>query len=466
MASTSGVVSSSTHYSSLSSEDNDSLSPSVLTSLPSQSIPFAILGSSILLPWSILISSFPYAISLLSPSSPLLTSLIPTLSLVSTLTNLFALGWLTYRAATASTTSLPSPSITLLPPKDQARTQARAIQISLVGLLLLHVLFLLAVLLVRPGGTGWGILSGLGIWTVGSMILVSYLQTNVMSYSSLFGPKEIGATQLGNGMIAITVSFVQVVTSFLGPKGNRTDEGSSMKHSTVVFVFVGILLLISALFVQKHLTTTFQHQNTLSSPSLSPSLPLPTSRPKSSAFETFKTNWMLNVAVFGVFAVTLSVFPAVTSTVRPVGTGWGKSFDVWVPIGFFLFNFGDCIGRLAVSFCIIRSHIQLLVASLLRAVIFIPLFLGCNVNPLGNQVPVGTHPWGDGVFLTGLVLLGLSNGWITSNVMILASSPSLNPQLKVSEQELASTIAVFSLVSGLVAGSGGSFVVGSLSRLQ
>lgn len=49
------------------------------------------------------------------------------------------------------------------------------------------------------------VLVGLAAWTVGVMWAGSYLQAGVMECAALFGPKEIGAVQLGQGLVAVLV---------------------------------------------------------------------------------------------------------------------------------------------------------------------------------------------------------------------------------------------------------------------
>lgn len=60
-----------------------------------------------------------------------------------------------------------------------------------------------------------------------------------------------------------------------------------------------------------------------------------------------------------------------------------------------------------------------------------------------------------------LLLLGLSNGWISSLCMMAAPSVQHNPRLKgrVEDVDVAATVASFCLIGGLFVGSFASFAV-------
>ena len=142
---------------------------------------------------------------------------------------------------------------------------------------------------------------------------------------------------------------------------------------------------------------------------------------------------------------------------------------------------GDFLGRTLPTFLpLISSQPSLLSLALLR-IAFIPFFL--LTSSASSTVP-------DGIFLLGLGLLGISNGFVafvpspsslprffpsffrshqanassftrlslfSTNALILSSSPALNPNIEPEEREVASVVAIFILVGGLVGGSAASF---------
>ena len=158
-----------------------------------------------------------------------------------------------------------------------------------------------------------------------------------------------------------------------------------------------------------------------------------------------------------VFAVTLCIFPAITSDVRSMvnvdpadpcpqeGRFYG---DLWVPFSFLMFNVGDTTGRfLAVFKFIPASKIYLL--SIFR-IIFIPLFIMCNVVPSTFSPPVLAHDFWPIILM---LLLALSNGYAASQEM-------MNGPMKVEAelQSRAGTMMVFFLQLGLILGSLMSFI--------
>lgn len=201
----------------LTSSANANYTPLPSTSRPSSpapppyssTLPFVVLGMSVLLAWNVLISLFPHFISLVTPTSPSTALSLPSsLSLVATATNFISLSLITFRSSASSNQ-----------PKQRADPNS-AIRFGLWALVGLHAALVLALLLVgkdvAEGGVKW-ILAGLGVWTVGVMWSGSYLQAGVMECAALFGPKEIGAVQQGQGLVALSVSLFDASLRILEP---------------------------------------------------------------------------------------------------------------------------------------------------------------------------------------------------------------------------------------------------------
>lgn len=191
--------------------------------------------------------------------------------------------------------------------------------------------------------------------------------------------------------------------------------------------------------------------------------------------------WRNCFSVMLVFAVTLSVFPGVTSEIRSSTNlknercpSSGRFFGagVWQAVFFLLFNAGDTLGRLAAALrqCVPKKYVFVL--SLSR-VVFIPLFLACNVvastpsvTPNGTMVFDGLMEGesGLGYFsedhwpIIFMCLLSVSNGYVASLEMM--NGPTLVPD---GQQSRAGTIMAFFLVLGLVMGSMLSFAVRSIA---
>ncbi|GMI00666.1 hypothetical protein TrST_g8808 [Triparma strigata] len=159
-------------------------------------------------------------------------------------------------------------------------------------------------------------------------------------------------------------------------------------------------------------------------------------------------------AVFTSFAVTLALFPTITSRIESESKCESSARfhnDLFVPFSFLIFNTFDFLGRVIPGFFVpsVKSLQRGTVIASLARFVFFPLFLLCNVK--GTQLPT---PFSNDFFPIFIMLLfALSNGSTSSYSMMLG--PQLVP---ASEQELTGTVMIFFLSSGLMAGSAMSFI--------
>jgi len=163
--------------------------------------------------------------------------------------------------------------------------------------------------------------------------------------------------------------------------------------------------------------------------------------------------WAEGLTVLFIYIVTLGCFPAMTVLVestdkdKPNSTAWENQF--FVPVACFLFyNIGDYIGRfIAASPVIPRFDSKLaLVLSCMR-IVFIPLFLFCNLAPNERHI-TSVYFYSDSLYILLIFLLSISNGFLTSIVMVNAPGKVL-PH----EQQTASNLMVGILGTGLVIGA-------------
>jgi equilibrative nucleoside transporter 1/2/3 len=94
-------------------------------------------------------------------------------------------------------------------------------------------------------------------------------------------------------------------------------------------------------------------------------------------------------------------------------------------------------------------------------ILFIPLFLMCNVQrspTSSSSLPIINS---DVVFILILLAFGVSNGYICSMCMMAAPSLEHNPRLngRADDVDDAATVASFFLIGGLTLGSISSFAV-------
>ncbi|XP_070590326.1 equilibrative nucleoside transporter 1 [Erythrolamprus reginae] len=167
----------------------------------------------------------------------------------------------------------------------------------------------------------------------------------------------------------------------------------------------------------------------------------------SSVLGIFKKIWVMAVSVCLVFTVTIGVFPAVTVAVRPTigkDTLWVTYFSAVAC--FLMFNIFDWAGRSLTAVCVWPGkESRLLPFLVIIRVIFIPLFMLCNVQPRCNLPVIFAH---DAWFLIFMLLFSISNGYLASLCMCFGPKKVLSH-----EAETAGAIMAFFLSLGLALGA-------------
>lgn len=162
----------------------------------------------------------------------------------------------------------------------------------------------------------------------------------------------------------------------------------------------------------------------------------------------FRECWKEALVVLLIFTATLSVFPAICVLVTPKhpNTSFltGKYFGPIVT--FWLFNSADLAGRLCSTYLPFpHGKSNSLVGLALIRIIFPVMILFCNVQPRLYTTPFFTNDIIYPILMTGM---GLTNGYIFSSAMVLASSEAHD-----SRRELTGFIMATSLGVGLTLGS-------------
>ncbi|KAM4903094.1 equilibrative nucleoside transporter 1 isoform 1-T7 [Sylvia borin] len=172
-----------------------------------------------------------------------------------------------------------------------------------------------------------------------------------------------------------------------------------------------------------------------------------------SVIAIFKKLWVLALSVCFVFTVTIGVFPAITakvSTVLGEGNKWGLYF---IPVScFLLFNVFDWTGRsLTALFTWPGKDSCLLPVMVVLRVIFVPLFMLCNVKPRYYLPDVFSH---DAWYIVFMIFFSISNGYLASLCMCFGPKKVL-----AHEAETAGAVMAFFLSLGLALGAAVSFLV-------
>ncbi|KAK2874652.1 hypothetical protein QQF64_003399 [Cirrhinus molitorella] len=166
----------------------------------------------------------------------------------------------------------------------------------------------------------------------------------------------------------------------------------------------------------------------------------------------FKKIWVMALSVCFAFTITIGTFPAVTVDVKSTIANGGKWEMYFIPVScFLLFNVFDWMGRSLTAFCMWPGKDSKLLPGLLVArVIFVPLFMLCNVQPRYNLPVYFSH---DGWFIGFMILFAFSNGYLASLCMCFGPK-----KVDASEAETAGAIMAFFLSLGLALGASLSFL--------
>lgn len=298
----------------------------------------------------------------------------------------------------------------------------------------------------------------------GTSLATGLNQNGVFAYVAGFGREEyMQAIMSGQGIAGVLPCIIQILSvlavprnSHGGQNGEDMPQGSPAKSAFIYFLTataVSVFTLIVFLYLLRN---------------------RPDARPKSSdddedtalvegTEDKSVSLWILFLklrhlacAVFLVFAITMMVYPVYTSRILSVNDpSKSRMYDapVFIPLGFFFWNVGDFAGRLAVALPKLSlSHRPwlALMLSLLR-IVFIPLYLLCNINGEGASVQ------SDFFYLVVVQgLFGITNGYLASSCMMGASY-----WVSADERHAAGGFMGTMLVGGLTAGSLLSFVVAS-----
>ena len=181
------------------------------------------------------------------------------------------------------------------------------------------------------------------------------------------------------------------------------------------------------------------------------------------------TSLCYRFAVFATFAVTLTVFPAVTSSVcaaengatsppclaRPAGGGSRFAGDLWTPSLFLLFNAFDLAGRAVASVAPRRAPSgQTVVLASLARLALIPPLLACNVVTSRRWAFPGWFARSDAAPVALVAALAFTNGHLGSASMMWG--PTVRPLGRRAEEGAALS---FALTAGLGFGSLASYAL-------
>ncbi|KAL0263067.1 hypothetical protein SLS55_002043 [Diplodia seriata] len=310
--------------------------------------------------------------------------------------------------------------------------------------------------------TAKGYFSFMIIMVAAASFGTSLCQNGVFAYVSGFGREEYTqAIMVGQGVAGVLPAIAQIASVLSIPTDDLGDEEAAEESSKSAFAYFMTATVISALTLFAFVYLLFRRMSVHHTKNLSDSIgdlreaaaghtrePVPLLR------LLRKLIW-LSAAVFLTFAVTM-VYPVFTQeikSVQPVESApkllQPASF---IPLAFLFWNAGDLVGRILPAFqsLSLTSKPKSVFAMSVGRVVFIPLYLLCNVRGRGAAVD------SDGFYLIVQLLFGLTNGYLGSTCMMGAVE-----WVDVEEREAAGGFMGLCLVAGLTAGSLASFFVSS-----
>ncbi|GFR81510.1 equilibrative nucleoside transporter [Elysia marginata] len=169
-----------------------------------------------------------------------------------------------------------------------------------------------------------------------------------------------------------------------------------------------------------------------------------------------KEIWHLAFGVFFTFFITLALFPAVVSDVKPLQVKMHD--DYWIAVFCFLFfNFFATVGNFATEFVKWPNSRWVNVLVILR-VLFIPLMVLGNFRPDLRTLPVYFNH--DAIFIASVILFAFSSGYCSSLLMMYAPKC-----VNLNDSPIAGMIMALFLVFGILSGINCSRLWGYIIKL-
>ncbi|TGZ80910.1 hypothetical protein EX30DRAFT_341237 [Ascodesmis nigricans] len=286
-----------------------------------------------------------------------------------------------------------------------------------------------------------------------------FSQNGVFAFVSRFGGGYTQAVMTGQGIAGVLPAVAQIASVLAVPHQPATsddngDASISSASPTSAFVYFltatavsGICLVFFLLLLQRHNIPLFSTPDSKDVTEDSAA-----QVPFSTLFGKLK--WLC-FAIWLDFCITMT-FPVFTQAItsnHPLTPETSRIWtpEVFIPLGFFLWNFGDLCGRISCGFSLFTvTNPKILAAASTLRILFIPLYYMCNFKGQGAVIQSDLFYW--------LIQLGFgfTNGWIGSNCMMAAPE-----YVEEDEKEACGGFMGMWLVFGLASGSLMSFALGA-----
>ncbi|CAN4087532.1 unnamed protein product [Withania somnifera] len=283
-----------------------------------------------------------------------------------------------------------------------------------------------------------GVYGGFGV-TVGLVgicgLADALVQGGVIGAAGELPERYMQATIAGTAASGVLVSLLRILTKAV----YRQDAHGLRKSANLYFIFsIAVMILCIVFYNVAHRLPVIKYYNDLKTQAVNEEkedngdLPLESLR---STLDIVGTVKWYGLGILGIYVVTLSIFPGyITEDVH------SQVLKDWYPILLITgYNVFDLVGK-SLTPVLFLDNAKVAIGASFARLLFLPLFYGCLHGPkfFRTELPV--------TILT--CLLGLTNGYLTSLLMILGPKT-----VQLQHAEVAGTALVLFLVMGLAIGS-------------
>lgn len=290
------------------------------------------------------------------------------------------------------------------------------------------------------------------------------LQGSLFGMAGLLPASYTTPIMSGQGLAGTFAAFAMICAIASGSEMQEAAFGYFITACAVIFLSVLSYILLPRLEFFQFYQERNQNQTTSDEEQNSVSLKSRENKDEAadqkkldvSMMNIFKKIWILALSVCFTFTVTIGTFPAITADTQSTLAD-GGSWDLYfIPVScFLLFNLSDWGGRSLTAVCMWPGKdSRILPVLILCRLVFVPLFMLCNVQPR-LHLPIFFHH--DGFFIVFMILFAFTNGYLASLCMCYGPKNVL-PH----EAETAGAIMAFFLSLGLALGAALSFLLRAL----
>ncbi|CAK9441068.1 uncharacterized protein LODBEIA_P49370 [Lodderomyces beijingensis] len=286
-----------------------------------------------------------------------------------------------------------------------------------------------------------------------SALATCLAQNGTMAIVNVLGSIYANSVMVGQAVAGVLPSIALIISVILA--GEQAMEVHEIKPDFGIFWYfltssIVCILALALFFIsrdKKEASYSGLAEAMVSQHEESPEEELETQK----KFVPFAVLWSklkyIAMTIFLTFSITLS-FPVFASVVQSTNAKSKVLSRVFIPSIYLIWNVGDLLGRILCGYPRLRMLITnprtLLVYSIARLV-FIPLFMTCNIHPGKADPLINSDLW----YILLQLLFGVSNGQLcTSSFMVVGDFCDTDD-----EKEAAGGFTAVFLSVGLAVGS-------------